>query len=161
MAIMDCYPDKRAIENELGGKWELFYQYTFEDTHTESFEFPHDLDENESPLNLNGVMVAIENDGNIVSSSPTIDVVINDEDIYHAVNDMATSNTRYCGKFVIRNGAYDISVLRSGSKRQGVANYASYNGLSFLVDSIKSFSFISNTAYRANTVIKFYVLRGV
>lgn len=161
MGIMGCYPDKRDIENELGGKWEKFYEYTFEDSHIESFEFPHDIDENESPLNLNGVIILISNEREKAISLGSLQLTINDTDILYGSSFSDGSSRYYCFKSVVKNGALETYNTRSNTERAIGSVNSSFNGLFVPSDSIKSFSFIATPQYTERTKIEFYVLRGV
>lgn len=145
-----CYNSDRAISNELGGKWTKFYEYTFESTHAEGFEFPTDLEGN--PLNLNGLYIIITKDGASRSLATTLEV---NGDLYHSDSSNLPSNSFYDLKTTINNGMSETWFkLGSGS---GV--YKSRFDVLHFIDSITSFKF--NTTLDTGDKIEFYVLRGV
>lgn len=153
MGIMGCYPDTRAVENELGGKWEKFYEYQFEETHGEGFEFPHDLDENESPLNLNGIKIVASATG---SNNSTILFKVNGIEMIN----MATGFGNNIIEFYVKNG-HSLGFWRANGVATTLANvHSTMRMLTTPMNNINSFEF-SSTVNVSNMKIEFFVLRGV
>lgn len=145
MAIMDCYLDRRAIENELGGKWDLFLSESFEEDRAEGFEFPTDFDG--TPLTLNGIMIIMEN-----TQSVTYYLDMDGESRGY------TQSNRYAtNQFTINNGAMNNIIKASTSK----LTYSSITAFPTVIkDRITNFK-LSSAHWYAGTSIKVYVLRGV
>lgn len=152
MGIMGCYPDKRAIENELGGKWTLLYEYEFNESHAEGFEFPHDIDD--TPLNLNGLYIIVDN-----SISTTINFIVNGAEIISTTFGF-TSNQRTMFTSIIKNGMHEFSYLaRHNIDSASSVNLNTYPNAKFFADSITNFSLALTGS--AGAKVKFYCLRGV
>lgn len=151
MSIMPCYPDERAVENELGGKWELFFEETREETGNVGLEWDKDFDE--VPLNLNGFMVVV-NFPEVPSSNAIFRSYVN---TIQTDNFTAYSTTQLgilTVKAVVKNGLLDKMAIRSNAS--GVFNVQ----LPMLIDNITQFGFTLGNVPR-NSTIQVYVLRGV
>lgn len=150
MSIMGCYYDERSIENELGGKWEKFYEYQFKESHAEGFEFPHDLDG--TPLNLNGIMI-------VTSGSATtgrVTLFVNDVPMFNTTSDFGSSVI----KLTVNNGMINGFYKSQGNSRVSPQNMQTTSNMCITyADSISSFEI--NMVGASNTLIEFYVLRGV
>lgn len=151
MSIMPCYPDKRAIENELGGKWELFFEETRDEAGTVGLEWDKDFDD--TPLHLNGVRIAVE-----LGAVPDRNIVMQ-----ITVNDLMESFTAYSSgsgrkvqpTFKVNNGMIDhITVTTTGNARM------STNSIGYFADFINYLKISIGYVY-VNSTIKVYVLRGV
>lgn len=155
MSIMPCYNDERSIENELGGRWELFYEenLNFDEVSTEALEFPTDFDE--TPLNLNGVLVYIE--GNSTYNG-TAKLQINNDTVLTQAYSMLPARFAML-KSTIENGFLN-NVSSSASYRTTNTNLATTPYFNFTkCDSITNF--VLRLENILNTTVKIYVLRGV
>lgn len=158
MSIMACYPDKRAIENELGGKWELFFEETREEAGDVGYEWDKDHNDN-TPLNLNGICVVLTNeDQTIVSRNSTLVLTLNDKPII----DSATTFNFYSVtlKSTIKNNMLNTSLMKSSDETVLTSPLHSIFGDTTIIDNINKIAF-SMSGIQANTNLKFYVLRGV
>lgn len=150
MAIMDCYPDRRAVENELGGKWEKVE--TIDVNGSDVFIYDEDIDG--TPLNLNGFMFKFNLNTNTV-------VYVNDgvHDIYFYNATPQFSVIRNINK----NGFNDLTVAEvttdSGRLRRQV--YSSSIGLTdVFYGNYLSLSIANDNTAPVGT-IDVYFLRGV
>lgn len=151
MSIMPCYSDERSVENELGGKWEEFYEYTFTDSHAEGFEFPYDLDG--SPLNLNGIKIVATAQ---TSGNSTIVFKVNNISMI----DMTTGFGNNAIVFLVKNG-HSLGLWRANGYEATLTNlHSTLRMLTTEIDSIHNFVF-SSTTNVTGLKLKFYVLRGV
>lgn len=155
MGIMGCYPDERAIENELGGKWGKFYEYTFEDTHTEAFEFPTDLDG--TPLNLNGLMIVFERPAR---TTTIIDYVNINGQNYSVTSGATAATTKGINEAVIRNGLLHFDIFQRQVAGASAALNRFPNILQF-INAITNFKVSCSTTNETGTKLTIYVLRGV
>lgn len=154
MSIMGCYQDKRAIENELGGKWTEFYSYTFEDSHAEGFEFPYDLDG--TPLNLNGVYVVLDI-ANAITTQFNVTLRVEGIDYITTNSTTTVGGTVSSMKSIASNGIIETTTrARSGGNTSGTNT----NEKILFSDNITEFSVIFQ-APPANTKMTIYALRGV
>lgn len=151
MPIMGCYQDKRAIENELGGKWVLFDTVEFDETVTENLLYDKDLD-NETPLNLNGVMFLFK------KGSPNAQTnffkINNEGEIGYA-----TSTTSYyvtTARGIVKNGVI-IPQIRTAQATTTASPTA--ETMPIFANNITSFSY-RGTFYSGDK-LEIYVLRGV
>ncbi|MCQ2088073.1 MAG: hypothetical protein MJZ37_08455 [Bacilli bacterium] len=155
MSIMPWYPDDRSVENELGGKWEKFYEFTFEDSHAEGFEFPHDLGD-DTPLNLNGVYVVLEM-SNAITTAFNVTLRIKDVDYITSNATTSVGGTVSSMKSIASNGIIETTTrARSGGNTSGTNT----NDKILFGDSITDFSVIFQ-APPVDTKMTIYVLRGV
>lgn len=150
-----CYNSDRAISNELGGKWELFYQETFETTHSEGYEFPHDLDENETPLNLNGVMIIL--DRKSTTESVEITITINGTSFTTTIG--ASSRRTMYFNVDCKNGHLNNRFVIT-SPTSSATPYSNQQLNQLFVEKINSFG-LAVTNVEKDSIVKFYVLRGV
>lgn len=141
-----------AITTGTGAKWELLYEYEFDESHAEGFEFPNDLDG--TPLNLNGLYIIIEN-----SIATTVNLFINDVEII-STSFGFTSNQRTVFTSLIQNGMHEFSYLaRHNIDSASSVNLNTYPNSKFFADSITNFSLALTGSVGAK--VKFYCLRGV
>lgn len=159
MAIMDCYPDRRAIENELGGKWEKVETINVDGS--DIFTYDEDIDG--TPLNLNGIMLV----GNIaVSATATTSVYsgVNDNTLlFTSSNAITTGSPYFFIKAVNSNGLYDYRQSASGSNVRGrMQTYSSstIETTPFVNNYFRLALSVPSTATMTGT-IDVYFLRGV
>lgn len=149
MSIMGCYSDERSIENELGGKWEKFYEYQFKESHAEGFEFPHDLDG--TPLNLNGIMIVTS--GSAITGRVTL--VVNGVTMINTTSGFGGNVI----KLTVNNGMTNGFWKAQGNNISPLTMSTTSNMCTTYADSISSFAI--NMVGASDTLIEFYVLRGV
>lgn len=159
MGIMPCYPDDRSVENELGGKWELFFEETRDEAGNVGLEWDKDYDG--VPLNLKGVLIILDKNTAIASASSTCRVKLNDDIM---VNDAIISATSVKALFKtkVKNGLAESLFLRTTTTTPSIAitPFFSFAGSSTFFDNITSFSFLAQSITEG-TKIRIYVLRGV
>lgn len=151
-----------AITTNTGAKWEKFYEFTFEDSHNEAFEFPHDLDG--TPLNLNGVRVVSTYPNGTTITDKELKLYVNGEQVCEYVDSSATvsGGTIYSAiNVTIKNGLL-VTDFHERTAKTTRRNLQSCYDFMF-TDIIRSFTFSipSNRTFNAGETITFYVLRGV
>lgn len=152
-----CYNSDRAISNELGGKWEKFFEETRDESGAVGLEW--DVDENGNSINFNGVLVIITQDG--VPSQATGTLRINDNERVITLINSATTTTALVTTWLgckINNGLVDSF----GKQRNTLVGTGSlYTGINpIFTDSINYLN-IGFTTVPSGANIKVYVLRGV
>lgn len=162
MSIMGCYQDKRAIENELGGKWELFFEETFEESTYERLHWDKDIDF--TPLHLNGVMIVITEPNGTTTTANTQQFWINGNYMAFIGMGATTTTEDMYTKFIatLNNGALNVvSHLRVPE----YGNVTSRNGGRVVfTDAITDIDIRPNAStqlWAKDVNIKVYVLRGV
>lgn len=150
MGIMGCYADECAVENELGGKWELVDETTLEEQDALVYD-----EENGAPLNWNAVMFLITS-----ATQQTIKVgyFVNDKSTSVITTNVSfNANSTRVYKTMYKNG-FNISAF------SGVSSIsATYS------DVLKTHVPSQNTKYVAISfsefsnpiTIKVYAMRGV
>lgn len=157
MGIMGCYPDRRAVENELGGKWELFFEETLDESGNVGYEWDEDFDG--TPLNLNGILILVKQNG--VDAKATHSTRINGIRELNLQNSTAINDNLVTFiKSTISNGLLD-SYGKTRNVESGVGVGQWHCGISNqFISSITSFDY-STKSLPAGANIKIYVLRGV
>lgn len=159
MSIMPCYSDRRAIENELGGKWELFFEETRDEAGAVGLEWDKDIDD--LPLNLNGVLILIEQDKVLAVTTLTLNVISAEETNRILTINNALSNIQGLVSWLgcrVENGLV-MSFGKGRNTSSGVSTLATGVNPIF-TDAIHYFNVtVSELTSGAN--IKVYVLRGV
>jgi len=140
-----------SITTNSGAKWEKFYEYQFEESHAEGFEFPHDLDESESPLNLKGIMI-VTNGGNVTGQ---VTLVVNGVTMISTLADFGNNVI----KLNVSNGMISGFWKAQGGKTSPQHMLTTCNMCATPADSISSFEI--NMVGASDTLIEFFVLRGV
>lgn len=159
MSIMPCYPDERSVENELGGKWELFFEETRDESGAVGLEW--DVDENDNPLQLNGVLVVITQNGVPVQSSVSLNVISPSVSDRVITFNNATTNVENLKSWIgctVNNGLINAF----GKQRNTITGSGSLNTGTNVIfaNSINYFNLAISTV-PVGTNIKVYVLRGV
>lgn len=151
------YNSNRAISNELGGKWELF----FEETRTQSGAVDYEWDKNSdnTPLHLNGIMIIIRQNKIPSIAYHTLKVngvteiklqngaSSNDNLVTVIKSKISNGLLETFGKSRMVESSEESVQLQSGSSNQ-------------LTNSITSFKY-SASSLPKDSEIKVYVLRGV
>lgn len=159
MSIMPCYPDERSIENELGGKWELFFEETRDTAGAVGLEWDKDFDD--TPINFNGVLVIITQDG--VPEQSKLSLEINANSLNNRVITLSNTTTSVDALTTWIGCTLDNGLINAfGKQRNTIAGAGSvYTGTNVIfADRIHYFNF-GITTVPVGTNIKVYVLRGV
>lgn len=152
MSIMGCYPDERAVENELGGKWELFFEEIREESGTAGYEW--DLDHtDDTPLNLNGFKIVIT-----LSTVPlaisTFRLLLDNTSFDNFTAYSSSQSGTITATAKVENGVLVYSANQVNAAMRGGIQKPKF------VDNINNFAF-SLTQCPIGAEIKVYVLRGV
>lgn len=153
-----CYNSDRAISNELGGKWELFFEETRDEAGAVGFEWDKDFDD--TPLNLNGVLVIVNFP--TLSGTATFSSFINGVETMRISNAStgASNTTSFMINKISNNAIFPYSVTRVALPNTITPSF----GIPFMnIENINKFVFanIQGTNVPVGTNIKIYVLRGV
>lgn len=157
MSIMGCYPDKRAIENELGGKWELFFEETRDESGNVGLEWDKDFDD--LPLRLNGILVRVTSDNGITTANTTVTLTVNNNSLIRNVFNTGTSAIAYINQLEIHHGLLDGNYFISTNGQYTSTPFTTFNSNIF-IDFINSLE-LSISNVKEGSKIQIYVLRGV
>lgn len=157
MSIMSWYPDERSIENELGGKWELFFEETREESGNVGLEWDKDYDD--TPLHLNGIMVRVSSADGITTANTTVTLSVNDNSLIRNVFNTGTSAIAYVNQLEIHHGLLDGKYFISTNGQYTSTPFTTFNSNIF-IDFINSLE-LSVSNVKEGSKIQIYVLRGV
>lgn len=158
-----CYNSERAISNELGGKWELFYEESFDETFYENIHFDEDLDGN--PLSLNGVMFVIRERVGTATTATAMQVYVNEvlQTLFSVGGASRPETTSSISTSIIKNGIINTeSITRAYNYGSNIA--INKGGRITFADVIKDIRIkpqTSEQAFQSSFKLEIYVLRGV
>lgn len=148
----NCYNSDRAISNELGGKWELFFEETREEAGNAGYEW--DLDHtDDTPLNLNGIKI-VATTPSTPSSTSTFRLLFDNTSFDNFTAYSTSQSGTITATAKIDNGVLTYSAYQVNAAMRGGIQKPKF------IDAINNFAFsLSNCP--VGTEFKVYVLRGV
>lgn len=148
-----------AITTGTGAKWELFFEETRDETGAVGYEWDKDHNDN-TPLNINGMLIFIENDNVISAANQSMSISINGKTVVSFTSGIGSNNKYNFYQINIKNNLLYLDLFRSSNKLSPLNTGVTYEARSMFLNSINEFS-MSIASVNADTKIKVYVLRGV